>query len=375
MGDPHGHVPHRPGVALRQAMATQVAAVLSVMVLFASCSTYADRHEILLAGETMGSRWTVKLAGPLPLPAEVLQAQVQRHFEAVDAALSTFRKDSALSRFNDHVSDDWQPLDPELALVMGYALELARQTGGAYDVTLGPVVDLWGFGPAPRRSEPPGEAELAAALRQVGWQRIEMGGEGARARRPAGMRVDLSSLGKGRGVDRVAQYLRSQGIDDFLIDLSGKLRAQGLNGHGEPWQVAVEEPGADDLSGAQRVVTRPVGLHDEAIATAGTYRRYFLTDGRSYSHLLDARTGRPVAYETASATVVAADALQADALCTVLMVLPPDEALAFADGEEIAALLLLERGGKLVAQASRAWRLRYGTQENGAVRVVDDGTR
>lgn len=321
----------------------------------AACGGPRAAGETLLAGESMGSAWTVKVAGALPMPASRLREQIQARFEAVDAALSTWRPDSALSQFNDHPGEDWQALNPELARVLGYALELAAQSDGAYDVTLAPVVDLWGFGPGPRRGDAPEREQIEAALRHVGWRRISFDAAGQRARKPAEARVDLSSLGKGRGVDRVAAYLLSQGMEDFLIDLSGKLRANGRNARGEPWRVGVEMPGADDPSGEARTVEQPLELRDEAIATAGTYRRYFLADGRQYSHLIDARTGEPVAHATRSATAVAADALQADALATVLALLPPQEALAFADARGLAALLVLERNGQFQTQPSLAW--------------------
>lgn len=342
----------RPGAACAACAAALLAAWL---IALGGCSLRAVPAETLLTGETMGSRWTVKLAGTLPTTPQALQREIQQRFEAVDAALSTWRADSALSRFNHHPDAGWQALDPELARVMGYALELAAQSDGAYDVTIGPVVDLWGFGPAARRIEAPPEADLRAAMARTGWHHVEIEAGGARARKPPEVRVDLSSLGKGRGVDRVAAYLLSQGLEHFLIDLSGKLRAHGANARGEPWQVGVEVPGPDGSSGEPRVVARPVALRDEAIATAGTYRRFFLDDGRHYSHLIDTRTGRPIGFETLSATVLAADGLQADALATVLMLLPPAQALEFAERRGLAALLLRERHGNLERLATSEW--------------------
>jgi thiamine biosynthesis lipoprotein len=358
------------GTAWRRTRALYAASGLAVLLVLglAACGPRTAR-ETLLTGETMGSRWTLKIVGELPRSAEALQREIQQRFEVVDAALSTWRPDSALSRFNAHPDDGWQALDPELARVMGYALSLAAETDGAYDVTIGPVVDLWGFGPAGRRIEAPAAATLQEAMARTGWQRVEMDAAGARTRKPPEVSVDLSSLGKGRGVDRVSAYLLSQGLSDHLIDLSGKLRAHGRNARGEPWQVAVETPGPDDASGEPRVATGPVALRDEAIATAGTYRRYFLDDGRHYSHLIDTRTGHPIAFDTVSATVLAADALQADALCTVLMLLPPEEALAFAERRGVAALLLRERNGNLEQLATSQWlerELRNAQPKEGA---------
>lgn len=316
------------------------------------------RSETLLTGETMGSVWTVKITGALPRPASEVRAAIQSRFDAVDAALSTWRADSALSRFNAHAGDDWQQVDPEFAAVLEYALQLAAQSNGAYDVTLGPVVDLWGFGPAPRRQSAPSATEIEAALQRTGWQKIQVDRAGQRARRPQGLRVDFSSLGKGRGVDRVAEYLLSQGMRDFLIDLSGKLRASGANAAGARWRVAVEQPGADDPRGLPRTVSEPVPLADEAIASAGTYRRYFEAEGRHYSHLIDAHTGRPITHGTQSSTVIAAESMHADALATMLILMPPDAALQLADAQELAALLLVQTADGIEARETRAWRER-----------------
>jgi thiamine biosynthesis lipoprotein len=168
--------------------------------------------------------------------------------------------------------------------------------------------------------------------------------------------VDLSSLGKGRGVDRVAAWLDSHGVTNYLIDLSGKLRARGHNAHGDAWRVAVEQPTADDPGGAPRVVPAAVTLRDGSIATSGDYRRYFESDGRHFSHIIDPRSGLPVAHATVSATAMAGSCMQADALATVFMVMPPDEALRLADELATPALLISHAGAGFQLTRSRAWR-------------------
>lgn len=331
--------------------------VAAILLAAALCSCGSAPHpEALLTGETMGSVWTVRIPGPLPKPEAELRAGIQSRFDAVDSALSTYRKDSALSRFNSHADDDWQQLDTELSEVLDYALQLAALSGGAYDVTLAPVVDLWGFGPAPRRSSAPSQEQISAALARTGWQKVQLDSVAHRARKPPGIGVDLSSLGKGRGVDRVAEYLLAQGVKSFLIDLSGKLRAQGLNTQGAPWRVAVEKPGPDDPGGEVSTAGNALPLTDEAIASAGTYRRFFEAEGRHFSHLIDARTGMPISHGTMSATVIAANAMQADALATVLILMEPSAALALADAQRWSALLQVEEEGILVSRASRNWR-------------------
>jgi thiamine biosynthesis lipoprotein len=304
----------------------------------------------------MGSAWTVKIAGELPLDREQLQAGVQARFEAVNQALSTWRADSALSRFNDHSGEDWVEIDPELAQVLKYALSLAQLSDGAYDVTVGPLVNLWGFGPDPATYRVPDDAAIANARARVGWRKVEVDLARHRARKQAGVRIDLSSLGKGRGVDRVAEYLDAHSVTNYLIDLSGKLRARGRNAHGTAWQVAIEQPAPDDPSGAARTIPAVVALRDEAIATAGDYRRFFESGGRHYSHIIDPLTGAPVAHATLSATALGPTCMQADALATLLMVMEPAAALRVAAEQGVPALLIQRESKGFRLEHSATWR-------------------
>ena len=329
---------------------------LAAATLLLGACVSAPPREILLEGQTMGSAWSVKIAGRLPLEPERLRAGVQARFDAVDQALSTWRSDSSLSRFNEHAGDDWVDVDSELAQVMGYALSLAELSDGAYDVTVGPLVNLWGFGPDPSRDRVPDEAAITETRARVGWRKLEVDVQGNRARKQPGVRVDLSSLGKGRGVDRVAEYLDAEGVTNYLIDLSGKVRARGRNAAGRVWQVAVEQPAPDDPGGAARTVPAIVALRDQSIATAGDYRRFFESGGRHYSHIIDPRTGSPVAHATLSATALGPDCMRADALATLLMVMEPAAALGVATQRGIPALLIERDGNEFRLVRSPAWR-------------------
>jgi thiamine biosynthesis lipoprotein len=325
-------------------------------VLAGCAMTPPAARETLLSGETMGSAWTVKIVGALPMPAPQLQAGVQARFEAVNQALSTYRADSALSRFNAEDSGEWVDVDPELAAVMAYALSLAEASGGAYDITVGPPVNLWGFGPDPATHRVPDANAVAQARTRVGWRKVEVDAARSRARKQPGVRVDLSSLGKGRGVDRVAEYLDSQGVSNYLIDLSGKLRAHGHNSAGGAWLVAVERPVADATSDDSVVEPEVVTLRDSSVATAGDYRRFFEVDGRHYSHIIDPLTGAPVTHRTVSATALDSTCMQADAWATLLMVMQPDAALALADARNLKALLIARTSPGFRLQPSAAWR-------------------
>jgi thiamine biosynthesis lipoprotein len=260
-----------------------------------------------------------------------------------------------LSRFNAHDDGQWVDVDPELAAVLRYALELGDASGGAYDVTVGPLVNLWGFGPEPAAWRVPDAAAIEAARARVGWRKVEVDASMDRARKAPGVRIDLSSLGKGRGVDRVAEYLDSRGYTNYLIDLSGKLRAHGRNGHGEPWRVAVERPGPDQPVTGGTLEGAVVTLANASIATAGDYRRFFVSGGRHYSHIIDPVSGYPVAHVTVSATALAADCMRADALATAFMAMSPDAALRLADEHGVAALLVARDAADLAVRRSAAW--------------------
>jgi thiamine biosynthesis lipoprotein len=324
----------------------------------AGCATQRPSTETLLSGQTMGSAWTVKIVGPLPASAEDLRAGVQARFDAVNVALSTYRADSALSRFNSDDSGEWIDIDAELGEVLTYALGLAEDSGGAYDVTVGPLVNLWGFGPDPATRRVPGAAAIDAARARVGWRKVEVDATRRRARKAPGVRVDLSSLGKGRGVDRAAEYLDAQGVANYLIDLSGKLRARGHNARSRPWRVAVEAPEPDATSGRPSFEPEVVELIDQSVATAGDYRRFFEIDGKHYSHIVDPRTGWPVTHATVSASAIAADCMQADALATVLMAMAPDDAVALARRRQVAALLIGRGAAGYLATHTGAWPLK-----------------
>jgi thiamine biosynthesis lipoprotein len=275
----------------------------AVVLALGGCATGIP-SEPLLHGETMGSEWTVRIAGRLPVPVAVLQDGVQERFDAVDRSLSTWRRDSALSRFNDDDRGEWIDIDPELAAVMAYGLGLADRSDGAYDLTVGPLVNLWGFGPDPARAVAPPPAAIEAARARVGWRKVEVDLARHRARKMPGVRVDLSSLGKGRGVDRVAEYLDAQGVVNYLIDLSGKLRARGVNRARRPGGWRWNNRRRRSLGCAAHGAGRG-RLAERSIATSGDYRKYFESGGSTISHIIDPRTGSPVTHTTLSATAIA----------------------------------------------------------------------
>jgi len=303
-----------------------------------------------VSGPTMGTVYTVKV---VDIPKEVepaeLEGQIREILQQVNARMSTYKEDSELSRFNRQTGDAWFPVSQETTDVMAEALRIAELTGGAYDVTVGPLVNLWNFGPDKRaRDQAPSVEAIEAVRQRIGYQNVELRKSPPALRKKIpGIFVDLSSIAKGHAVDRVAEYLERRGIEHFLVDIGGELRAKGYNGRGTPWRIAVELPVADE-----RAVERVVSISDRSMATSGDYRNYFEQDGVRYSHILDPRSGKPVDHRLASVTVVGPSCATADALATALFVMGPDEAFRLAKEQRWAVLLLVKTDGEFTERVT-----------------------
>nr|VFK65932.1 MAG: thiamine biosynthesis lipoprotein [Candidatus Kentron sp. UNK]VFK71611.1 MAG: thiamine biosynthesis lipoprotein [Candidatus Kentron sp. UNK] len=299
-------------------------------------------------GAIMGTYYSVKVIEDIDdatgeedarsAPQKRLGNDIQRILVRVDHAMSTYRADSELSRFNASPGADWHPVSQDLYTVVEEALTISRLTDGAFDITVGPLVNLWGFGPPekPRETDIPSEADLRATMARIGYRKLA-----ARATPPAlrkdhpRLYLDLSAIAKGFAVDKVAAYLERYGFANYLVDVGGELRAKGRNAAGIPWQVAIEKP----VSG-ERSIHRVIEVDNHAIATSGDYRNFFERDGKRYSHTLDPKTGKPVTHDLVSVTVLDQRAMRADALATALSVLGPDAGYEFAEREHIPAWLI-----------------------------------
>lgn len=286
-----------------------------------------------LSGKTMGTTWSVRLIAPFA--AGDLRRPIEETLARIVAQMSPWEPASDVSRFNAAPAGTWHTLKPEFATVLGCALQLAEQTGGAYDPTIGPLVNLWGFGPEARPGSLPTEAQIAAARGRCGWQRICFEADGARILQPGGIALDLSSVAKGYAVDCVARLLKDADVTSFLVEIGGELRGEGVKLDGLPWWVSIEPPPGD--ASDQVTIVALCGL---SVATSGAYQRYFAVDGRSYSHTIDPRSGGPVAHELVSVTVLHPECMWADALATVLTVLGPEDGMTFARQTDIAAMLV-----------------------------------
>lgn len=281
-----------------------------------------------------------------------LHARVQGTLDGIVAQMSHWEPDSDLSRYN-HALRGWVVLPPDLLDVLDCALEIAQASAGAFDPTLGELAALWGFGPEGARAALPSPTELADARARCGWQQLRLDREHGRAWQPGGLRLDLSAIAKGYAVDRVAETLRRAGIDALLAEVGGELRGIGRRPDGTPWRVLVEtdyETEAGDADDAPDVLA----LDDRAVATSGDRWHRHAHEGREYAHTLDPATGAPLAHAPMAATVVATDAMRADAWATALSVVGRERAFALADAAGVA-LRVVERtpdGPKIVRNAA-----------------------
>ena len=323
-----------------------LALVLTVAVIFSGCSRAPE--PVVLSGSTMGTYWTVRLATP---PARLalgeLRDEIEQVLEAVNAEMSTYRADSVITAFNEAAPGQMIDLPPAFVTVLSEALYWADATHGAFDPTIGPLVDIWGFGPEGTIDRAPAPALLAERMATVGWQQLDFDPASSMLEQPGGVRLDFSGIAKGWGVDAVAERLLALGIESYLVDIGGDLRVRGQRADGRGWRVAIErpQPGRGEIHAVLEST-------DAAIATSGDYRQFIELDGRRHSHLIDPTSGRPIDHATVSVTAIAETCTTADALATALHVMAPDAAWSFALDRDLAVLLLLDDDGEVVEKAT-----------------------
>lgn len=291
-----------------------------------------------LTGSAMGTSFSVTLIAPGDdLSMERLQSRIIDTLDAIENLASTWRGDSELSRFNANTDSGWIDTSFELCNAIERALEVSRLTDGAFDITVGPLVNAWGFGPDGAIGEPPAEETLRAIRQSVGYENLQTRCEApAVAKQTGNLYVDLSGWAKGYAVDELALLLDAHELRDYLVEIGGEIRVRGHNAEGLKWAVAIEAP-----STTERVPHTVLRVTDVSVATSGDYRNYFEYDGRRYSHTIDARTGQPVSHTLAAVTVVNASAAFADAMATALLVLGPSAGPARAEALGIAAYFLI----------------------------------
>ena len=332
--------------------------LLAVLALGA-CEGAPDK--VTLQGQTMGTYWRVSYLaeGGAPAPAAV-KTQLEDALVAVNVSMSTWDPQATISLFNNGESLEPFPIEPAFATVVAAAQAVSAASGGAFDVTVGPLIDLWGFGAGgERRAAPPSAEAIGEAQARVGFGKLVVRADPPSLQRTApGVEVDLSALAKGYGVDVLAAVLGEAGLGNYLVDIGGEVRARGVNDRGVPWRIGVEVP---DPS-ARGLVQEALPLKDLSLATSGDYRNFFEADGVRYSHTIDPRTGYPIPQRVASVTVAHREALWADAWATAMNVLGPEAGLALAERQTLPVLFILYDGEGFERRANAAFEA-LGTDE------------
>ena len=307
---------------------------------------------VVVSGPAMGSTWTVRVAHlPASLSAEMIRATAQTTLDDIERQTSTYRADSELSQFNRFRHTDWFAVSADFARVVKESHAVSEQTNGAFDVTVGRLVNLWGFGPihpAGPFGTIPSDAMIEDACRHVNYRLLEVRFFPAAARKSDPLTyVDLSAIAKGYAAELVGHRLEALGVRDYLVLVGGEVHARGFSPLGRPWRVGIETP----TPGVHRVLYT-VELHELSLSTSGDYRNYFDAGGRRYCHEIDPATGRPSTRNSASVTVGHPSGAYADAVATALMVLGPNQGMALANKLHLAAFFIIRAENHFESRAT-----------------------
>ncbi len=329
-------------------------ALFSLAFVLGVCLAGCAEREALtvLRGPTMGTTYTVKIAEPVtPDAAASLKIRIDEELGRINRSMSTYDSQSELSIINRSGAGQWIEVSNGLFEVLSIAASVRGDSGGAFDVTVGPLVNLWGFGPHDVAPSPPTPAQLEQVRAVVGFELLSL-----RSKPPSIMKahrdiyIDLSAIAKGYAVDRLAALLQRDGFEHFMVELGGEIKLSGHNPGGSGWRIALERPDGDRI-----VPDEVLTLSDMALATSGNYRNFREIDGQRYGHTLDPRTGAPVTHRLAAVTVLHEDAVWADAYATALMVLGPESGPDLASGLGIAARFILWDGKGTVIRETPAY--------------------
>lgn len=330
--------------------------VLLLLIFGIGCGM---RKETLLSGRTMGTFYHIKVITGYFADPDDLQKKIDTRLEEINQSMSTYRPESEISLFNKLSTDAPMRMSSDFYTVLKVAAKVYELSGGAWDGTLKPLVNLWGFGNARPVQQAPDQEQISQKLAHTGFDHIQLlENQRIRKRNPQ-VSLDLASIAKGYGVDAITALIRRAGYRDFLVEIGGEVVASGVRKDGKPWVVGINRPAP---GAAANAVYRAFSLADGALATSGDYRNFFELDGVRYSHVIDPRSGYPVSNQVASVSVVAPNCTLADGLATALMVMGIEESLTLVNRLENVECLIIAYapGGQLRDHASTGFPGRTG---------------
>ncbi|MGB0937009.1 MAG: FAD:protein FMN transferase [Colwellia sp.] len=321
----------------------KIKSVVLVLVIFSLLACYPSnddgKQEVLLQGYTMGTTYNVKVVSSIEqVEAMSMQNKIDKALKQVNQEMSTYIPDSEISMFNKNSSGEAVKISKGFAKVLAESIRLGQLSHGKLDITVGPLVNLWGFGPEQRPEKVPSDSVLEKTRHRVGLEHLQLNGTMLSKSVPD-LYIDLSTIAKGYGVDVVAELLEKHGLTNYLVEIGGEMRLNGFKHTGELWAVAIEKP-IFDPSGEHRAVHQVIIPKNNALATSGDYRNYFEVDGERFSHIIDPDSGKPINHNLVSVTVIAPSSMTADGLSTALMVMGVEQGMEFATKQDIAALFI-----------------------------------
>ncbi|REL30609.1 FAD:protein FMN transferase [Thalassotalea euphylliae] len=293
------------------------------------------KQEFHLQGRTMGTTYNIKVVAKQDqYDLTLLQQDIDAALVEVNNQMSTYQQDSEITVFNNSQGSKPTAISTGFRTVVTEALRLGDITDGMLNVTVGPLVNIWGFGPDLKPEKVPSVEEQAAAFARIGLEKLVLTEQGL-AKTQADVYIDLSTIAKGWGVDVVADLLEGKGIQNYLVEIGGEMRLKGFKANGTLWHIAVEKPITTERSVHQVIVPQ-----DNAVATSGDYRNYIEVDDKRYSHIINPKTGKPIDHRLVSVTVIHPSSMTADGLSTAIMVMGPEKGLAFAEQHDLAVMMI-----------------------------------
>ncbi len=311
-----------------------------LIIIFLMIGTGACQNNnykiVLINGFTMGTTYSIKIkTADAVVNQEKIRADIEKILLEINRKMSTYIVDSELSVINFSNSLDSNLISDDLFKVISHANTISKTTNGAFDITVGPLVNLWGFGPNKSENKIPSNEEIELIKKNIGYKKIYLNKETTSIKKlHPDLYVDLSGIAKGFAVDKIALYLNSYNLENYLVEIGGELIAKGTNEDNEVWQIGIENPNNN--------LAKIIGLKDIAMATSGDYRNYFEKNGVRYSHTINPNTGKPIKHKLASVTVLDKTAMNADALATAFMVLGPAKTIELANELKIGVYLIIK---------------------------------
>ncbi|MGR8929418.1 MAG: FAD:protein FMN transferase [Gammaproteobacteria bacterium] len=323
-----------------------------MMVVLVACSMAAcdQRQELTkFEGFAQGTTYHISYWSDAPVDAQALQSEVEQGFGDIDKVLSNYRQDSVIEIFNHHPADDSQFVGNEIVELFKVASRVSHASQGCYDLTVKPLYELWGF--QDDKLQIPDDVKLQDALSQVGLDKVALIDDN-HLKKPGNVRIDVASVAQGYSVEKISRILERYGVHNYLVEIGGELKTNGHKSDGSAWRIAVEKP----LPGEQRMMKVLTTPKDQpfAVMTSGTYRHYFDVNGERYSHILDARNGKPVTHDLVAVTVLHDDPTVADAWSTALLCVGQEQGMQLANAERLKVLFIQQQGENLVETHSQA---------------------